>query len=360
MNFYGFNIGDYASKTRHLSWDEDLAYRRLLDVYYGAEKPLPLEKAAIYRLVMAQNSKQKQAVDTVLAEFFVETPDGYRNDRCDEELASYQVKRDKARAAAQLSVQVREKNNSQIRAERMETARTKATHSAEEWRALLDASGRRCVKCGSEGPIEKDHIIPIYQGGTDGIDNLQPLCRTCNAAKGPDSTDHRSPDWREIVERTLSGGSASAQRPLSERSATTPTPTPTPNKEVELSTRARPPDLEARLREAAGWQSDPSPNLLVTGPIEGLLSKGADLDLDVLPVIRAIAPKARGRSWKFFTNAIAQARDDRIAAATTVSKPNDRRPAHVARSPRTSTVDAILKNLGERPPEGGPPIRDVN
>ena len=45
MNFYPFHIGDYASATRHLTWIEDAAYRRLLDVYYVKEGPLPKHKA---------------------------------------------------------------------------------------------------------------------------------------------------------------------------------------------------------------------------------------------------------------------------------------------------------------------------
>jgi len=39
MHYFNFNIGDYASHTRHLSLMEDLAYRRLIDAYYLAEKP---------------------------------------------------------------------------------------------------------------------------------------------------------------------------------------------------------------------------------------------------------------------------------------------------------------------------------
>ena len=27
MNYYPFHIGDYLSATRHLSWEEDAAYR---------------------------------------------------------------------------------------------------------------------------------------------------------------------------------------------------------------------------------------------------------------------------------------------------------------------------------------------
>ena len=39
MHYYQFNIGDYASHTSRLSLMEDLAYRRLLDLYYLNEQP---------------------------------------------------------------------------------------------------------------------------------------------------------------------------------------------------------------------------------------------------------------------------------------------------------------------------------
>ena len=40
MNYYSFHIGDYASHTRGLTLIEDLAYRRILDLYYLSESPL--------------------------------------------------------------------------------------------------------------------------------------------------------------------------------------------------------------------------------------------------------------------------------------------------------------------------------
>lgn len=44
--------------------------------------------------------------------------------------------------------------------------------------------GNRCVICLSDKRIEVDHITPLSKGGTNSIDNLQPLCKSCNSAKG--------------------------------------------------------------------------------------------------------------------------------------------------------------------------------
>ncbi len=54
----------------------------------------------------------------------------------------------------------------------------------EEWNAKLAACNYRCARCGSSDHIEIDHIVPVSKGGSNGIDNLQPLCRSCNASKG--------------------------------------------------------------------------------------------------------------------------------------------------------------------------------
>ena len=54
----------------------------------------------------------------------------------------------------------------------------------EEWMAKLEKCGNACVNCGATENIEIDHIIPISAGGENTIDNVQPLCRHCNATKG--------------------------------------------------------------------------------------------------------------------------------------------------------------------------------
>lgn len=111
MNFYAFHMGDYMTATKHLSWDEDMAYRRMLDAYYSREEPLPLDLRQIYRLIGASEDRQREAVQVVLEEFFERCEDGYRNNRADEEIAKTSEKKEKARANAMLSVASRKRRS---------------------------------------------------------------------------------------------------------------------------------------------------------------------------------------------------------------------------------------------------------
>ncbi len=65
------------------------------------------------------------------------------------------------------------------------------SHTQAEWEALCDACGGVCLACGEAKPLTRDHVIPLTKGGGDGIDNIQPLCMTCNARKNDRATDYR-------------------------------------------------------------------------------------------------------------------------------------------------------------------------
>lgn len=85
MIWYKFHIGDYLTHTVHLSDAEDLAYRRLLDLYYMSEKELPLNTELVARKIRLD----LDITETVLDEFFEKTETGYFNPRCDAEIAKY-------------------------------------------------------------------------------------------------------------------------------------------------------------------------------------------------------------------------------------------------------------------------------
>ena len=86
MIWYKFHLGDYITHTLHLADAEDLAYRRLLDLYYMSEKPIPLDTEAVSRKIRLD----RDITESVLSEFFEKTETGYRNARCDAEIAKYQ------------------------------------------------------------------------------------------------------------------------------------------------------------------------------------------------------------------------------------------------------------------------------
>jgi len=105
MHYYQFNIGDYASHTRHLNLLEDLAYRRLLDAYYLHEKPLDIDSTLVARQIGMR--EHADVVDAILNEFF-EIVDGYFvNLRADKEIQAYRGKIEQASRAGKASAERR-------------------------------------------------------------------------------------------------------------------------------------------------------------------------------------------------------------------------------------------------------------
>lgn len=108
MNYYPFNLGDYAAHTGHLEPMEDLAYRRLLDLYYMRESALPADVEATAKLIRLRSCLGD--VKSVLEEFFDLTSAGWIHARCEEEIAKMRDKQAKARASGKASANVRRAN----------------------------------------------------------------------------------------------------------------------------------------------------------------------------------------------------------------------------------------------------------
>lgn len=99
MHYYQFNLGDYARDTQHLDEMEDLAYRRMLDLYYLKEGPLPKSVEQISRLIRMRT--HSESIANVLQEFFKLEKDGYHNAGADKVLKKIYDKSIKAKMAAE-------------------------------------------------------------------------------------------------------------------------------------------------------------------------------------------------------------------------------------------------------------------
>ena len=67
----------------------------------------------------------------------------------------------------------------------------RGSFTAEEWLRLCEQYDNKCALCGYERPLTPDHVVPVYMGGPNTIDNIQPLCKACNMAKYRTAADYR-------------------------------------------------------------------------------------------------------------------------------------------------------------------------
>ena len=72
-----------------------------------------------------------------------------------------------------------------------------------EWVALKAAYEQRCLACGRCEPEIKlvpDHVVPLISGGSNYVENIQPLCELCNKRKNAKTIDYRDGrDWKTFL-----------------------------------------------------------------------------------------------------------------------------------------------------------------
>jgi len=72
------------------------------------------------------------------------------------------------------------------------------SHDWEEFVELCTILDFRCQGCGrqfaSASELTEDHVIPLSRGGNDDIENIQPLCKSCNSSKGVRTMD----EWKQL------------------------------------------------------------------------------------------------------------------------------------------------------------------
>lgn len=72
------------------------------------------------------------------------------------------------------------------RIRRARVAMSGGSHTLQEWESLKKRYNYMCLCCKQCEPLIKlteDHIVPIALGGSNDIENIQPLCGLCNSRK---------------------------------------------------------------------------------------------------------------------------------------------------------------------------------
>lgn len=77
------------------------------------------------------------------------------------------------------------------RRRRARIVRATGSFTKTEFDSLCEQFNERCLRCGRQVSLTADHVIPLYRGGNNSIENIQPLCGRCNSAKGVRIIDYR-------------------------------------------------------------------------------------------------------------------------------------------------------------------------
>ena len=164
MIWYKFHLGDYITHTMHLSDAEDLAYRRLLDLYYMSERPIPLDTDAVARKIRLDTD----ITETVLSEFFERTDEGYRHHRCDIEIAKYQHRVETNRALGKLGgrpkkteSETESKPNTNPKKIQKKNINTSSAARFDEFWATWPASKRKVGKAAVLAKWEKHNLDEV-------------------------------------------------------------------------------------------------------------------------------------------------------------------------------------------------------
>ena len=106
MQFFKFHIGDYQKATAHLTDEEDICYRRMLDRYYDTEQPFDDD----IRLLARHCRAKQETVKTILDDFFINIEGKWHNPRADVVILAFYAKSAKAAESANARWSKKERN----------------------------------------------------------------------------------------------------------------------------------------------------------------------------------------------------------------------------------------------------------
>ena len=180
---------------------EELKVKR--NLWYQQDSEQRAKKSAYYR----EHAEQIKELRKVYQKAHEDEIKEYRDKRYKENAEDF---REQKRVYYQENVEAIKLRRKEIRtlhperfisADKVQTAKKRArklqvegSFSPDEWLELKRKYNFSCLCCGKREPdicLTVDHVIPLVKGGTNYIDNIQPLCVSCNSRKHSKSIDYR-------------------------------------------------------------------------------------------------------------------------------------------------------------------------
>lgn len=179
------NIENYRAKEREYVQANKEHYRELKRAHQKANPEKYEEALRKYR------ENHREAINTQARERRQHDLEHYREigrksrQKYAEERNAYQREYGKAN---------RDKLTLYTNTRRARKLEAEGSHTDKEWQELKAFYSFKCLRCGQQEPdikLTRDHIVPLTQGGSDSIDNVQPLCTRCNSKKNNKNIDYR-------------------------------------------------------------------------------------------------------------------------------------------------------------------------
>lgn len=142
MVFTQFHWGDWVRSTQDLTPLERGIYIDLLQRYYQKERPITDEECK--RIARAYANAEQEAMQYVLQTFFTKDAEGYRNSRCDEEIAKANAVSAKRADAAKRSWESRNTQKKRVNPESRAKDEANATQTQYERNANAEQVQSNC------------------------------------------------------------------------------------------------------------------------------------------------------------------------------------------------------------------------
>ena len=182
MNYVQFHIGDWMSSTLLLSATERGVYMDLLCIYYSTERPLM--RSQCDRIARAYAKEERDALEYVLQEYFVEENGYFYHRRCEQEIEACRDKSEKARLSAKARWQ---KGKQEVSAPKT-APQNNASQSERNADAMRSHVRTQCDGNANQEPITNNHKrVNLYvgRGGAGGDPTLPPKASTSSTPSTP-------------------------------------------------------------------------------------------------------------------------------------------------------------------------------